>query len=293
MYKQTMMNEFEIRDTTNGQSYVTCAYSGERLVFNDPFDWTPTGYSREHTFAHSWMPSWPADSPEEPEYTDQHNLYPTNLDEANSPRSNLPFGEINGTVLQSYLEGAVGYQGTQLVYEPRDANKGNVARAIFYMVVSYDFPLNGDLDSDGQDQMLLKNWHFNDLPDNYEIARHEYVYNLQGNRNPFIDSVDFVCFIDFDENLYNALGCSASLEEQVQSQFVIYPVPANEKVYLQVNGTQINGYTVYDMTGRLITEMKNIDAPVVEINANSYTTGSYTVIVETPFGSATKKMVIK
>lgn len=29
-YKQTMMNQFEIRDTTNGQSFVTCVYSGEK-----------------------------------------------------------------------------------------------------------------------------------------------------------------------------------------------------------------------------------------------------------------------
>ena len=62
-YKTTMMNEFEVRDTTDGQSYVTCAYSGERKVFNDPFDWTPLGYSREHTFSHSWMPTFPAKSP--------------------------------------------------------------------------------------------------------------------------------------------------------------------------------------------------------------------------------------
>ena len=293
MYKQTMMNEFEIRDTTNGQSYVTCVYSGERFVFNDPFDWTPTGYSREHTFAHSWMPTWPADSPEEPEYTDQHNLYPANLAEANTPRSNLPLGEIDGTILQSYLEGAVGYQGAQLVYEPRDSHKGNAARSIFYMVTCYDFPLNYDLDSDDQDQQLLKNWHFNDLPDNYEIARNEYIYNLQGNRNPFVDSVDFVCYIDFDENTHIAEGCSASLEEKVQSQFVVFPVPASEKVYLQVNGTEIYGYTIFDMSGRELVSIESLNSSVVELNGDDYEAGTYTIVVNTPFGSATKKMVIK
>lgn len=293
MYKQTMMTEFEIRDTTNGQSYVTCSYSGERKIFDEPFDWTATGYSREHTFAHSWMPTWPADNPEEPEYTDQHNLYPTNLLEANTPRSNLPFGEIDGTILQSYLEGAVGYQGAQLVYEPRSANKGNVARAIFYMAVSYDFPLNGDLDSDDQDQALLKNWHFNDLPDNYEIARHEYVYNLQGNRNPFVDSVDFVCYIDFDANTYDPLNCSASIEDKVQNNFVVYPIPAEDNVYLQVNGTEINAYTMYDVMGRTIDQKSGLNAQVVELKSSSYSSGTYTIVVNTPFGQATKNMIIK
>ena len=293
MYKQTMMSEFEIRDTTNGQSFVECVYSGERFVFDDPFDWTATGYSREHTFAHSWMPSWPADSPEEPEYTDQHNLYPANLAQANSPRSNLPLGEIDGTVVQSYLDGATGYQGTSLVYEPRDSHKGNAARSIFYMSVAYNFPLSGDLDSDKQDQDLLKSWHFADLPDSYEIARNEYIYDLQGNRNPFIDSVDFVCYIDFDSNTHKPDGCLASIEEQVQNNFVVYPVPADEKVYLQVNGTNISAFKVYDVTGRMVMSNTQNKFSTVELNTSSLSSGTYQVVVETPFGQATKKMIIK
>ena len=109
MYKQTMMSEFEVRDTTNGQSYVTCVYSGEKEIFlMIHLIGTLTGYSREHTFAHSWMPTWPADSPEEPEYTDQHNLFPANLSEANQPRSNVPLGEIDGTVFAKLLRRNIG-----------------------------------------------------------------------------------------------------------------------------------------------------------------------------------------
>jgi hypothetical protein len=293
MYKQTLMTEFEIRDTINGQSFVECVYSGERFVFDDPFDWTATGYSREHTFAHSWMPTWPADNPEEPEYTDQHNLYPANLSEANSPRSNLPLGEIDGSVLFTYLGGSVGYQGSQLVYEPRDSHKGNAARAIFYMVTAYNFDLNGDVDSDKQDQDLLKSWHFNDLPDNREIARHEYIYDLQGNRNPYIDSVDFVCYIDFDTHTYDANGCGLSIEEQLQNELVVYPVPANEAVYVQVNGTKINAYTIVDMQGRVVASFDNLSDDVVTIDATEFEAGAYMINVETPLGKAVKQMVIK
>lgn len=293
MYKQTMMSEFEVRDTTNGQSFVECVYSGERFIFDDPFDWTATGYSREHTFAHSWMPSWPADNPEEPEYTDQHNLYPANLAGANSPRSNLPLGEIDGTVVQSFLEGATGYQGASLVYEPRDSHKGNAARAIFYMTVAYNFNLAGDIDSDKQDQDMLKSWHFADLPDNYEIARNEYIFDLQGNRNPFVDSVDFVCFIDFDGNAHLPDGCLASIEEQLQSNFVVYPVPADEMVYLQVNGTMISSYKVYDVAGRMVLHNDQSEITVVELNTADLQSGTYQVVVDTPYGQATKKMIVK
>lgn len=294
LYKQTMMNEFEVKDTTNGQSYVTCVYSGEHMVFDDPFDWTMTGYSREHTFPHSWMHSWPADSPEKPEYTDQHNLYPSNLAGANSPRSNLPLGEIVGTPVFTFLEGNVGTDsGGQMVYEPRDSHKGNAARAIFYMTVAYDFDMGSDLDSDGQDQELLKNWHFADLPDNYEIARNEYIFNLQGNRNPFIDSVDYACYVDFMANAYDANGCLVGVEEKLENSFVVYPVPATEKVYVQVNGTVISAYNIIDIQGRTIRSESNIELPLLEVDVNDFTTGSYIIEVETPFGKVQRKFIVE
>jgi len=293
LYKQTMMNEFEIRDTTNGQSFVECAYSGERKVFDDPFDWTAAGYSREHTFAHSWMPTWPADSPEEPEYTDQHNLYPTNLNQANTPRSNLPLGDIDGSVQFTYLEGRVGYMGSQLVYEPRADQKGNAARSIFYMVTAYGFPLSGDLDSDKQDEALLKTWHFNDLPDNYEIARNEYIYDLQGNRNPYVDSTDFVCFINFDNFTYDATSCGLSIQEQLDNNFVVYPIPANDKVFLQVNGTKILSYDLIDMQGRVVASEKELSADVVELNASQFEAGGYLVRVTTTFGETQRKVILE
>lgn len=291
MYKQTMMNEFEVRDTTNGQSYVTCAYSGERKVFTDPFDWTPTGYSREHTFSHSWMPSFPADNPEEPEYTDQHHLYPTNLQGANSPRSNLPMDEITGIVEFTYLEGSVGYNGSQLVYEPRAAQKGNAARAIMYMAVCYNFPLNGNISSTVQNAQTLVNWHYADLPDNYEIARHEYIFDLQGNRNPFIDSVDFACHVNIDDNSYNA--CSISIEEKVDANLSVFPVPSNNNIYVQVNGTVISGYEIIDMNGKVVDQKASTNHDVLILNAADYSKGVYQIKVSTPYGEATRKLIIE
>ncbi|MFT6921533.1 MAG: NADH:ubiquinone oxidoreductase subunit [Crocinitomicaceae bacterium] len=294
LYKQTMMNEFEVKDTTGGQSYVTCVYSGENLVFNDPFDWTATGYSREHTFPHSWMHSWPADNPEKPEYSDQHNLYPANLNLANQPRSNVPLGEVTGAVSQSYLEGTLGQDGTgQLVYEPRDSHKGNAARAIFYMVVAYNFEMNGNFNSDDQDQDLLKDWHFADLPDNYEIARHEYIFDQQGNRNPFIDSVEFACFIDFQQNTHDANGCLVGIDEKLENSFVIYPVPSNDIVYVQVNGTTINSYNVIDMQGRSVLSADQVELPLLEIDATNFTSGSYIIEVTTPFGKVQRKFIVE
>ncbi|MFT5779959.1 MAG: hypothetical protein ACI837_002919 [Crocinitomicaceae bacterium] len=293
-YKTTLMSEFEIRDTTNGQSYATCALSGEKYIFDDPFDWTATGYSREHTFAHSWMLTWPADSPEQPEYNDQHNLYPANLNDANIPRSNLPLDNIVGTPVFTYLEGSVGTAANgQMSYEPRDRHKGNAARAIMYMVSAYNFKLTGVVPADKQRQELLKEWHFSDLPDNYEIARHEYIFDHQANRNPYIDSVDFACYVDFDNNVHDALGCIVGVEEQLDASFVVFPVPSDDKVYVQVNGTEITSYQIYDLQGRLVSSNENTNLPLLTLTKAELGSGTFLIKVQTPYGNVQRKMIIE
>jgi hypothetical protein len=291
-YKTTVMNQFEIRDTTNGQSFVTCVYSGERKVFDEPFDWTAQGYSREHTYSHSWMPTFPANNPEQPEYSDQHNLWPTNLQQANTPRSNLPLMDIDGNVVFTYLEGRVGYNANQLVYEPRAAQKGNAARSIFYMATAYNgqggnnwqIPAN-------QSQESLKTWHFNDLPDNYEIARNEFIFSKQANRNPYVDSVNFACHVNFANMSY--LVCDAGIDEKLASNFSVFPVPASEKLFAQVNGLEIVEYTITDMQGRVIKSSSNVQVPVLEIETSSFKAGMYLLQVGTAFGQVQREFIIE
>lgn len=296
-YRTTMMFQFEVKDTVDGQSFVTCSYTGENKVFMDPFEWSPNGYSREHTYAHSWMPTYPADSPEKPEYSDQHHLYAVNQDKANAIRSNLPLGEIIGNVVYTYLDGRAGNgPNGQLVYEPREKHRGNAARALFYMATAYNgiggnnwqFPT-------GQEQDVLISWHYADQPDNYEIARNEYIFNLQGNRNPYIDSVHYVCHVDFKNSLnYLANNCTASvLELELKNAFVVFPVPASDKVFIQVNTTTIEKYEIIDVQGRVVLAENVNQLPLVEINTNSLKKGTYIVQVQTPFGQTNKTLIIE
>ena len=296
LYKTTIMSQFEVKDTTNGQSYVTCCYSGENKVFNDPFDWSDNDYSREHTYAHSWMGTFPADNPEQEEYADQHNLYPANLPNANSPRSNLPLEDIAGDVVFNYLEGSVGYNdNNQLVYEPRASHKGNAARAIFYMATCYTgnggnnwaVPIN-------QSAASLVNWHFNDLPDNYEIARHEYIYNLQNNRNPYIDSIDYACYIDFSNMSYKPDGCGEmGIEEMLNQNFSVFPIPTSNKLYAQINGEKITAYELISIEGKKIDSKRNLNLSVLELNTSSYIAGTYILNVTSPKGIVQKKVIIE
>ncbi|MGM0479751.1 MAG: endonuclease [Bacteroidota bacterium] len=297
MYKTLVMDQFEVVDTTNGDGYIVGSYTGERKVFSGPFDWVATEYSREHTYAHSWMPTFPADgNPAELEYVDYHNLYPVNLPEANSQRSNYPLGVVE-TEFQSYLDGKFGEDALgDIVYEPRDEHKGNAARAIFYMAVAYN-GANGTGDDwsipSNQNEDILKEWHFADLPDNYEIARHELIYDLQDNRNPFIDSVDFACYIDFFQMEHEAAGCGLSVDQEVlENQLAVYPNPSKDVIYIQVNGFEVDRVIMQDMMGREVARHTS-DKKYAILDVSGHPAGSYLLKVETEQGVVTKKVMVQ
>lgn len=301
-YLQTMMSNFALRDTTDGKTYVECQYSGHKEVFSGNFTWTDADFSREHVFAHSWMPGNPYNSPEQPQYTDQHNLLPVRMTNVNGARSNLPFGNVV-TPNHTYMDSKRGVDANgNVVYEPRDEIKGDVARALMYMAVTYN-GTNGTwalpswisfIFPYGQDADVIRQWHFQDLPDAYEIARNEYIYSIQGNRNPFIDSVNYACYIDFSSMTYNSEPCELSVEKLISSSDVaVFPVPATEQVTVAVNNTQISAYALVDIQGRVIVSGENINNNITSVNVSGLTSGTYLLRVSTPKGEATQKVIIK
>lgn len=213
-YIPTVINNFLTRDTAAGKKLVNCVYTGLPYIYNEPFVWNSSGstgiLTREHTRAQSTMPSnnatqnpgWPSapNGKELPEYNDLHNLFPAHQTLANAPRSNNPFAEcVTVTSTSPSGFGKLGKDASgKTVYEPKDSQKGDLARAMFYMCVSYN-GINGNiwtLPAD-QDLAVLMKWHQQDPPSDEEIARHEYIASIQKNRNPFIDNPSWVNLIDF------------------------------------------------------------------------------------------------
>ena len=71
-------------------------------------------------------------------------------------------------------------------FEPREQQKGNTARAMFYFYTIYNDEPNVNLDFwEGQEEVLL-GWHYNDLPDETEINRSNMIASYQGNNNPYV-----------------------------------------------------------------------------------------------------------
>lgn len=304
-YLQTNINNFALKDTTEGRSYIECVYSGHKEVINGTFTWNEAQFSREHVYAHSWMPGNPYNEPEKPVYSDQHNLFPVRMPNVNAVRSNYPFGNVV-TPNSTYLDTKRGNNAVgQVVYEPRDEIKGDVARALMYMAASYnttnDFnwgfrdTINMWTMPYGQDPAVLIEWHFQDLPDDYEIARNEYIYSVQGNRNPFIDSVHFACHINFKNMTYLAEACaSVSIEEVVTDKNIsIYPVPAKETLNLVIDNATITSVELIDLQGRTIFTKDGNNANLVTIPVSGITAGTYLLNVNTAKGAITKKVIIE
>jgi endonuclease I len=156
-------------------------------------------YNREHSFPKSWF------NDASPMVTDLFHIYPTD-GYVNGKRNNYPYGEVGNASWNSTNGSKVGvcsftgYSG--IVFEPIDEYKGDFARTYFYMMTRY-MSLIASWSSDmlsGNDlafwakEMLLE-WDENDPVSQKETDRNNSVYQIQNNRNPFIDHPEFTDLI--------------------------------------------------------------------------------------------------
>src|SRR5690606_5850085 len=188
-------------------------------------------YDREHSWTNSLgfgSSSGDLGLPNAP-YTDTHMLYLTDTN-YNSDRGNKPYADCpassncgarateanggrgggNGAGDSNWVKGPDGNGGS---FEPWDARKGDMARAVMYMAIRYEGGQDVNTGQSEPDLELTDNrskivktssspaymgllstllaWHQADPPDDAERARNEVVYSFQGNRNPFIDQPEW------------------------------------------------------------------------------------------------------
>jgi endonuclease I len=164
-------------DNVNGK--VTCVYTGRTATFNSRGGANSNNFNCEHT----WPQSKFCSSESGTQKADIHHLFSTDVN-SNSRRGSYPFGKVTGT--PSWQEGG-SKQGGGL-FEPRDEQKGATARAMLYMVMRY-----GDCDGFlGSQENTLRNWHETYGPQQAEKNRNNGIFDLQKNRNPFVDAPEFI-----------------------------------------------------------------------------------------------------
>lgn len=151
------------------------------------------------------------------------------------------------------------------VFEPQDCDKGDIARAIFYMVARYNYISGSDsdgIDTNNPNLTLTQNisdwsssgytsststqgklgvltdllaWHHADPVDEYEIHRNNLLYtNFTNNRNPFIDFPEWADFI------WGTVSYSGSTYNSYSSTPTGYAAPNSDTI----NGYNSGGQTV-------------------------------------------------
>lgn len=145
-------------------------------------------WNREHVWPKSqgWFENSGAGS-------DIHHIRPEDPT-VNSIHGNLPYGEVSGGKTLKYNNKVVAYY-TSSYFEPLDEFKGDVARIIFYLLVRYSQSDSNNITKVAQSMSMLLEWHANDPVDDFEKLRNERSYQVQKNRNPFIDYPEFANMI--------------------------------------------------------------------------------------------------
>ena len=159
-------------------------------------------YNREHSMPQSWY------NEKTPMKSDIVQVIPTD-GYINNMRSSNPYGEVDPTA-SNYKESAGGYSKSGnsrtpgydgVVFEPNDEVKGDIARIYFYMMTCYEdtilswnngtanYVIGGTKHQPLQQWVIdmMMRWSKLDPIDATERARNAAVYEVQKNRNPFVD----------------------------------------------------------------------------------------------------------
>jgi len=161
-------------------------------------------WNREHT----WSKSHGDFGETPPAGTDLHHLRPCDST-VNSAKSNKDFDYATNPYIDSSPYNGypqdTGCKTSTYAWEPRDADKGDVARMIMYMAIryegtdtSFDLEIVDNTNTSGPNYgklSTLLQWHIIDPPDTREMQRNNRIQELQGNRNPFIDEPMYACQI--------------------------------------------------------------------------------------------------
>ena len=142
---------------------------------------------------HVWPQSMGAR--QEPLRSDLHHLFPSR-ENVNSSRGNLPFGEVPDAQADAWYLADGSQSRTpdgplapwsergRGLFEPREDRKGDVARAVFYVVTVYPEFVDAGFFRAMERTLLV--WNRADPPDEREQTRNRWVEGLQGTANPFI-----------------------------------------------------------------------------------------------------------
>lgn len=188
-----------------------CVYIGRKAVVRSRAEATANGFNCEHTLPQSFFGS------ASPMVCDLFHLYPTD-DVPNNTRSNYAFGLPVSNITYNVNGSKLGTDATnEIVFEPRDVHKGNVARSLFYFCITYPNDLGGYMTL--KQENILRAWNVVDTVDWKERLRNTRIHTAQNTWNPFIDHPELV---DRIKSIYTVANTVAKPEVSASPYNVVY-----------------------------------------------------------------------
>ena len=83
------------------------------------------------------------------------------------------------------------------------------------------------------------------------------------------------------------------IEEMLDQNFSVFPIPSSDKLFAQINGEKITAYELITIEGKTIDAKRNLNLSVLELNTASYVSGTYVLNVTSPKGIVQKKVIIE
>lgn len=196
-------NVFDKTDKTPNGSGMVLFYTGTVVS-----SFSSSGANREHVWPKNGGKAFSAESECG---SDAHHLRPCDQT-LNSSRGSLSYGEVTDSVVKqggSTSYGNLCYRGGSFFY-PGEGYRGATARILMYVQTRWGNKFNlqfvdgaGHSKTIGDFKTLMK-WHLEELPTQEEINRNQAVYEIQGNRNPFIDHPEYAAYIYSEAGSYYA-----------------------------------------------------------------------------------------
>ena len=220
------------RDTLFGEIYLTandsleCVYSGYIIYMQPGQDPDDEALANDINCEHTWPQSLLNTSQTPNPTGDMHHLFPTRQ-LVNADRGASPFAEISDASTQYWYYKNIerstsipssnidGYAEVNLNVgtpscDPREIQKGNTARAMFYMLTMYQLPDTTLAWWTGQ-KYTLRNWHLTDPSDALEKTRTWLIAAYQQNKpNPFVIDSSLVDRCYFPEYLNTSVYFAAT-----------------------------------------------------------------------------------
>ncbi|MCP4440019.1 MAG: T9SS type A sorting domain-containing protein [Aureispira sp.] len=258
-----------------------CVYSGFKRVVDTSQD--PTTYfydngsalamNAEHTFPQS------KGAGSNPAKSDMHHLFPTKAI-PNTGRGHKPFAELSdNSVTKWYYQDQVfttapssnrdlcgKLDANAELFEPPEAHKGNVARAMFYFYTMYKQQADAaDPTFFSSQTSTLCAWHLADPVDSLEWVRSNLIADHQdGKANPFV----LDCTLAGRTYCSNQSNCASTSQSSVEDaaawglelfQNSPNPVENTTMISYKLHQPQQVTLTVYNVLGEAIETL--VDAP--------------------------------